>query len=127
MDELDNRIADACEQNKKGRELAESLAEIVRTETLGLTEKAQDRFWEVLQALLFGKKAGHSTIEPMTDREARMFGEEEMEFGKYKGKYIDEIPLPYLEWLANEQRINSKKIKRYLESKRIKQEQEASI
>ncbi len=125
MDELDARIRDSVERNKKARECAEATADLVTQESHNLPEEGRERFWEVLAKELKGHlpdQKRNFNFEPMTDREARLFGEEEMKFGKFRGKYIDEVPLDYLEYLADAQRMFSTKIRRYLESKRIKQE-----
>ena len=54
----------------------------------------------------------------MTDREARTFGRSIVEFGKHRGLRVDDVPLEYWEWLADE----NSKVQRYLRSKRITRE-----
>jgi hypothetical protein len=55
----------------------------------------------------------------MTDEQSREFGAMVIPFGKYAGSRYDEVPLDYLEWLADQ---NSKLV-RYVRSRRVQEEQ----
>ena len=62
------------------------------------------------------------TATPMTDIEAKAYGDERMEFGHYAGTRIDEVPRSYLEWLADSSRTTAVQLSRYLKSNRIRSE-----
>jgi hypothetical protein len=57
-----------------------------------------------------------TTVEPMSEREAKMFDAETIAFGKYQGRPFREIPTSYLSWLADSQRALWREIHRYLTS-----------
>lgn len=79
------------------------------------------RFWKVLAALATDrvpKASPPSRDEPMTDEESRSFEGKRMLFGKYEGFPISQIPIEYLEWLAD-QKVFYVDVVRYLTSKRI--------
>jgi hypothetical protein len=56
--------------------------------------------------------------KPMDDVESRQFGNQIMEFGKYKGTRIDDVPMDWLEWYSD-QGFQSK-LKSYLASDRVR-------
>jgi len=79
-------------------------------------------FWQVAKELAeskLPKQSPAATHPPMTYQEAREFGSEEMEFGKYLGLPIDQVPIEYLVWLADEKDGFKKQLRRYLQSPRI--------
>jgi hypothetical protein len=49
----------------------------------------------------------------------KRIGRKTMEFGKYQGRSIDEVPLDYLEWLSDQSRTFAKELDAYLNSKRV--------
>lgn len=63
-------------------------------------------------------------VKRMTDGQSRAFGCSLMQFGKYNGQRIDEIPRDYLEWLVEEQETFLRKLQGYLMSDRVKREAE---
>jgi uncharacterized protein (DUF3820 family) len=56
---------------------------------------------------------------PMTDPEARAFGQQVLSWGKHAGRTIDEVPLDYLVWLAGQEDEFRRELRRYLASPRI--------
>ena len=85
-------------------------------------------FWQHLHNLICEKGANcivkrQSKISSaMTDKEAREFGQTMMEFGQYEGQKFDDVPMDYLEWIAERKLIDQ--LRRYLKSKRICEEME---
>jgi uncharacterized protein (DUF3820 family) len=63
-------------------------------------------------------------LEPMTEDEAKCFGNSDMTFGHYAGRRIDDVPIEYLTWLTDQSRTFLQSIHRYLNSLRIKRERE---
>jgi hypothetical protein len=66
------------------------------------------------------KQTSPRPIEAMTDQESLLYELEKMQFGKYEGQPIGDVPLDYLEWLADASRGTWRKIQSYLMSKRAK-------
>ncbi len=56
----------------------------------------------------------------MSDDEARRFGGQIITFGVHQSKRYDDVPLDYLEWLADQNAA----LVRYVRSRRVKAEQE---
>ena len=109
-------------ENKIGRETAQTLIQMAEEYAAQLSSKAKARFWEVIE------EAAHKHLpkkeancQPMTDKECRMFGDEEMTYGQHKGKLIEEVPLDYLAWLSDEKFREARQIKRYLTSAMVKE------
>lgn len=67
------------------------------------------------------------SVEPMADQEALSFENEVMEFGKHKGELVGNVPLDYLEWLADASRTLWCKIHAYLNNPRIKSERGEAV
>ena len=68
------------------------------------------------------KDAAALLLEPMDDTESKRTGRECLEFGKYAGQPIDEVPDDYLAWLADSSRATWIKLSRYLRSQRVQNE-----
>lgn len=65
-------------------------------------------------------------FKPMTPIEATRFGAtRKMLFGRYKGFFIKDVPLVYLEWFADTQAF-AEQIRQYLHSEGIKSERRQS-
>ena len=82
-------------------------------------------FFETLAGLLPLPKptARVPSVEPFSDSQARAWGRTRLQFGKYEGTPIDEVPLFYLEKLA-EPNDFTRHLRRYLASTRIAMEKE---
>ncbi len=82
------------------------------------------RFWETIRdhALKFAPLPDeHEKFRPMTDEESKQFGHTLVSFGKHQGCHYDDVPLDYLEWLAD----RNVEVLRYIKSRRIKKEKES--
>lgn len=64
--------------------------------------------------------------QPMSDAQARAFGQRRMPWGKHKDTPIDAVPLDYLEWCASRPDEFKEELNRYLMSRRVRVEQEAA-
>jgi len=111
-EEVSNRI--------DARHAAELIAELVDEEA----QKYGRVFWEQLHKIccahvpcLVDEELRKST---MGMQEAREFGRVEIEFGRYEGQCIDEVPMRWLEWYASQDFVD--KVRRYLRSRRIQEE-----
>lgn len=60
-------------------------------------------------------------FSPMEDDESREFGSRKIAFGVHEGKRYDEVPMSYLEWLAQRQQ-EGMEVVRYVESRRVQAE-----
>jgi hypothetical protein len=81
------------------------------------------RFWEIIRdhALKFAPlKEKQQQFRPMTDDEAKRFGRSVVNFGVHRDKCYDDVPLDYLEWLAD----RNVEVLRYIKSRRIRAEKE---
>jgi uncharacterized protein (DUF3820 family) len=113
---------------KQARQIAEQLVDLVLGETKAMSKDAKVAFFETLARLLpvsVPPAKPLAGIEPFTDAQARAWGKTRIQFGKYQGQQIDEIPLSYLEKLA-EPNDFTRHLRRYLASTRIALEQEAA-
>ena len=117
MDTISQNIQD----NILGRQAAEKAIAALKSAAEKLCPKAKTRFWECIKETV-DEKLPIKKLEPMSDKECRSFEDEEMEFGQYAGKLIEDVPLDYLEWLADTETRHARQLTRYLQSKRIKQE-----
>lgn len=101
------------------RKAAEDLIELATTEY-----GRDERFWEVVRnhAVAFAPMppSPPETIAPLSDEAARKFGRIVLSFGLHRGKRYDEVPLDYLEWLAD----SRTDLVRYIRSRRIQSEHE---
>jgi hypothetical protein len=66
-------------------------------------------------------------LAPMTDVEAKYFGEKEMQYGKHAGAKYRDIPLHYLAWLADESKRTWQTLTRYLNSSQVQREWDAEV
>lgn len=112
------------EQNKKAREEAEAAFALL-CETVG---EQTERFWETMAQLSTGKLPPQSptiqAIEPMTDDEASDLEREFLgDFGVFRGEKISCVPTWYCCVLAGESRL-SKRMQRYVRSKRFRDRQD---
>jgi hypothetical protein len=118
---------------KQAREIAAELADLIVGETKAMSAETKAIFDETLGRLLrlplspgsASSAEPPGTIVPFSDAHARAWGRNKMQFGKYEGQRIDEVPLSYLEKLA-EPNDFTRHLRRYLASARIAMEQEAA-
>lgn len=117
------------DQIKENVEIGKVVREIIN---LAMSEVAafrcKDRFWLTLIAQI--RAMTHLTEEekpkpieelPMTIDEAKVFGKQIMTFGQHQGKQIDQVPIDYLDFIADTTPFY-KNLRRYLKSDRIKRE-----
>jgi hypothetical protein len=108
------------EENLKARLAAEQIAELAVEEA----KQYGRRFWEelvrIVNAHVPSPPAQRKKTRAMTDGEARLFGKQPMPFGQHVGTRIDDVPLDYLRWYADE--TFQEDLRRYLESNRVKRE-----
>jgi len=78
-------------------------------------------FWrEIRRRVKVEEKTEQSDKTVMSDIRAKEFGRRMVEFGKFQGKRYDDVPLDYLEWLADQ----GKELLSYLKSRRVRVERE---
>lgn len=115
-------MKESIAENMKGRQAAATIVSMAQEEAKRLSEKARLRFWECVADGAAHHLPTPNQDEPMTDVEAARFGQELIDFGRYEGRRIDDIPLDYLSWVCDTQGLFAKKTHRYLRSQRTKQE-----
>jgi len=60
---------------------------------------------------------------PMNDSESAAFGQVALPYGKHQGTKVDDVPLAYLEWMANPEDSDLvRSLRRYLASDRVRRE-----
>lgn len=122
-----NVTNDRINDRAKARTAARELAEIALAEIASTPPHAHACFWDELRAKLPQLKAPNPQIpkslaaEPFTDAQARAWGRNTMQFGKHQGTPIDQVPLDYLERIAEPNEF-TRYLRRYLASRRIQHE-----
>lgn len=123
------------EENIQARNVAEEaygfVSELIRESDL-LSVDAVALAWRLLGDMIDATtntnreppKPNPVRISKMADFEARNFETKEMPWGKYKGREICQVPLHYLEFVANREDPFVEDVKRYLESQLVQQELE---
>jgi hypothetical protein len=95
-------------------------------EIFDLCGEQRERFWECLKALCESKlPAPPPVVErlpAMTESEATHFESERMPYGNHYGTAVGEVPCDYLLFLTEGDGF-SKKIRRYVKSKRFAERQ----
>lgn len=107
----------SVEENIRLRKSAEAIIALA-TDEGGTSE----RFWSIIRdtALVCAPLPDRiEPVRPMRDDEARKFGRTVVNFGLHRDKCYDDVPLEYLEWLAD----RNIEILRYIRSRRIRAEQ----
>ncbi len=111
-------------QRKAARETAHTAVELVLSEAAALPPEARAVYWEEVRKLLpvatvhVGRPRG---IEPFSDARAKAWGRTRIPFGQYEDTPVDELPLDYLEFLA-EPSAFIRDLRRYLASRLVQQE-----
>lgn len=96
-----------------GREWAEAVLE-------DLADHTADFLMGFRRRMLAEYKPTEVNRTAMSDEEARRFGGQIITFGVHQSKRYDDVPLDYLEWLADQNAA----LVRYVRSRRVKAEQE---
>jgi|SRR5579863_12496 len=119
-------------QNIAARKAAETIADLCVDEIDRLKREyssaAVERFFSTLVEIFPGMLAKPvqlpESMTPMSDDDSRRFGATSMPFGKFEGRRVDETDLGYLEWIDDDEWRGQ--LRRYLLSRRIQLEKEAS-
>lgn len=105
---------------------ASEVFEFACHETTSLTKEISDHFWKRLGQMINEKLPKATTAPPqetIDDHRSRIIGKIIMTVGIHKGKRIDDVPVDYLEWVAdNWDDPRGDQVRQYLESPRIKSE-----
>lgn len=118
----------------EGRKLCETIFDMVAEEARALQaahgRAASESFWENFRTAFEGHFPASATPadehNPMSDVQARAFGERAIPFGQHKGRRVDEVPMDYLCWLADSPEDFKGELRRYLRSNRLQREQDQS-
>ncbi|MFH1738368.1 MAG: hypothetical protein ABIH23_05125 [bacterium] len=108
------------------RRSAVALVELILEEVRRIPDADGDTrgvFWDEIRKVLpriSRQERVRLESEVMTDQEARVFGNERMPFGEFKGMRIDDIELSRLTWYADQ--TFQKQLRRYLKSSRLRSE-----
>ena len=114
--EKDDASLDSADHDRiAGREWAEEI--LLDVEGGKYSEDFQEGFRRAMKRR-FRESRNRSDVKPMTDGQAREFGKQVIEFGQHRGRRYDDVPLDYLEWLAD----RGVELHRYLLSRRIRGE-----
>lgn len=116
----------SIEDNIKARQIAETIMDLVKSETLSLGLETNTRVYVELRRLIDEILPEKPELCPdlMSDEESRQFGRSAMPFGAHAGKPVDEVPLDYLEWLSDDPDNFHVRLRRYLKSRRVVAEME---
>ena len=99
-----------------GRAFAEEVLRDV--EEADFSDAFRIGFWREIRRRVKVLSESKSTKSIMSDERAREYGHRMVEFGKFRGKRYDDVPLDYLEWLADQ----GAELLSYLKSRRIRDE-----
>jgi hypothetical protein len=104
-------------------QIGDTLAEMIREELDSRNEIEQriiaHRVRDAIEAWIRAGEIPPQPVKPMTDAEAQAFEQEPMEFGKYNGVKVKDVPLDYLIWVADAGRKTWQQIHAYLHSPRV--------
>lgn len=124
-EETQEILAARVNPHRKARQAAQALAALIEAELATLPASARQVLasgvYAAIDRHLPGARCGAGP-KPMDDAEARRFGQETMPFGKFAGTKMDEVPLDYLEWYADQPL--QRQLIRYLKSRRIREERD---
>lgn len=103
-----------------GREWAEEILD--ELEGLGIgpshSEAFREGFWREIRRRVKAEAKKERARKVMSDERSRAFGRRTVDFGRHRGERYDDVPLDYLEWLADQ----GAELQAYLESRRLKTE-----
>lgn len=119
--------------NIKAREEAEKFITEEIIPFLELAGEHTPRFWEIVsnELVKLVRAKLPSLVEPIpvdkypafTEQQARAFERETVPYGKFKGKYVGEVPPDYLLFLTEGDEF-SKQLRRYVKTKTFYERQE---
>ena len=92
-------------------------AEVVLRDVRSMSDDFLVGFWREMRRQVKVKEKESSKTK-MSDQKSREFGRRVVEFGKFRSQRYDDVPLDYLEWLADQ----GAELQLYLESRRVKAE-----
>jgi hypothetical protein len=102
-------------------QVAEELLELLELEFDKLDPVGQrivaNRLLERLSAWLPEPKP-LPPVEPMTEQQAKAYGLSALDFGKHAGEELRDVPVDYLEWLADASRDLWRNLHGYLHRKK---------
>lgn len=105
------------EHNIAMRKAAEAVVELIAAEY-----DDDPRFWQVVRDHALKRApmppSPPATVEPLSDEAARTFGRQVINFGQYAHQRYDDVPIRYLEWLAD----RNIQLVRYVRSRRVQSE-----
>jgi hypothetical protein len=114
------------EDRKRGREAATNIKMLSNYAIKDEVTWFREAFWEELIAAFpndIGRPLSPApATEPMSEEEAKAFGQTLIPYGQYKGDKVDSIDLRYLIWLADQTDEFRKELRRYIASKRTQRE-----
>ena len=107
--------------------IGDTLAELIRDELDKRSDPLEkriivNRIKAEISEWTTTEKVPRAPVAPMTRQEAIAFEQTTMEFGKYAGVKIADVPLDYLIWLADAGRKTWRQVFAYLNSERVKGE-----
>lgn len=109
----------AYEQNIADRRAAETIFALAAESS----EASHERFWQALRLLVLQRCPLPPTEPaPMSDVEKLRFDQEQLDFGQYAGRAMDDVPRDYLAWLGARSRVLGEKLSRYLAHPMVRME-----
>lgn len=98
----------------QGRDLAKTL--LTMAELPHQPQDVLDGFWNQIRTAMPNEKTNEPVITSiaMTEEEAIEYERSLIDFGQYTGHRFSDVPIKYLEWLADK----SIKLRRYIQSSR---------
>jgi hypothetical protein len=124
---MDDQELTLLSRRVAARRQARVIVELIQEEVISIHADAVDSFWHEIKKIIPPEKVPEyvpDVPKPFTDLEAQRFGQNNMPFGEYAGRKVDDVPLGYLEWLAD-QKFN-KHVARYVANRRIRAEREST-
>lgn len=105
------------DERSAARKSAREIMAVIEAETAGKSKDWMTAFRDEFQPPAPEPKAGEAE---MTDTEARRFETLPIEFGKYAGQKVADIPLPYLDYIVGDSnRHFIKELGRYLKNESV--------
>jgi hypothetical protein len=95
------RLEDKLKRNIELNHHCKELKQLIEEEISSYSEEEQQKIWcRLLKGVTPPKETDKVTTAPMGYNEARRwYRSEKIEFGKYKGNFLIDIPTEYLMWL----------------------------
>ncbi len=107
-------------------ETAETLAALIEEAIAGCDECGAriilNRLRRIVPSETHPEQKDPASPTPLTDEQAKAFGQTLMPFGRHANEPYDSVPLDYLIWLADVQLAGYRQLHAYLHSPRISRE-----